>query len=76
MELQTKPPERLTITVKELAQLLGLGVNKAYTLVKEGRIPSIRIGRQIRISKKALNDWLDRESGILPQDVLDECDKA
>ena len=73
--MEKKNIDRMTITVAELAQLLGIGLNSAYELVK-CRIPSIRIGRQIRISKKALNDWLDRESGILPQDVLDEGDKA
>lgn len=64
MEKANKNVERLTLTVAEVAQLLGIGLNNAYGLVGSGRIPSIKIGRQIRVSKKVLEDWLDRESGI------------
>lgn len=34
----------------------------AYELVKSGHIPYLKIGRQIRIPKKAFNDWLCQES--------------
>lgn len=64
MEKASKSVERLTLTVAEVAQMLGIGLNNAYSLVGSGRLPSVKIGRQIRVSKKVLEDWLDRESGI------------
>ena len=41
------------LTVEDLMSFLGIGKNSAYNLVRSGRIKSIRIGRQIRISKEA-----------------------
>lgn len=50
--------EKATLTVIEMANALGIGKNMAYELVKQGGVPSLRLGRQIRIPKKAFNDWL------------------
>jgi excisionase family DNA binding protein len=43
------------VTVPELADMLKIGRNTAYELVRAGIIPSVKIGRrQIRISKQAV----------------------
>ena len=39
------------LTVAELAKFLRVGRNTAYKLVLDGTIPSIKIGKQIRIYK-------------------------
>ncbi|MCD8088988.1 MAG: helix-turn-helix domain-containing protein [Oscillospiraceae bacterium] len=39
--------------------ILGIGRTKAYELIRSGQIRSIRIGRQLRISKSDLLDYLD-----------------
>ena len=38
--------------------ILGIGRNTAYELVRSGKIRSIRIGRQLRIPKDAIQDYL------------------
>ena len=38
--------------------ILDIGRNTAYELVRSGKIRSIRIGRQLRIPKDALQDYL------------------
>ena len=48
----------LTLRVEDLMPILGIGRNTAYELVRCGKIPSIRIGRQLRIPKQALIDYL------------------
>ena len=48
----------LILTVKEVAEVLGLGRNTVYELVRQGRIRSIRIGRQIKVPKSALVEFL------------------
>ena len=48
----------LTLRVEDLMPILGIGRNTAYTLVKEGTIQSIRVGRQLRIPKQALINYL------------------
>ncbi len=54
--------EALLLTVREAAALMRVGRDTAYALVAEGRIPSIRLGRQIRIPRGALMAHLEREA--------------
>jgi excisionase family DNA binding protein len=50
------------ITVKDLQDILGIGHTKAYELVTTpGGIPSVRIGRSIRISQRELAHWLGQQ---------------
>lgn len=51
--------ERLTLTVKEAAQLLGLSRNSAYQACLTGQIPHLKIGKRILISKRALEAMLE-----------------
>lgn len=48
----------LTLRVEDLMPVLGIGRNTAYELVRCGKIRSIRIGRQLRIPKDALIEYL------------------
>jgi excisionase family DNA binding protein len=51
-----------TVTVEDCAALLGLSRNGAYNAVRDGKIPSIRIGRSIRVPSTALRKLLGLES--------------
>ena len=42
------------LTVQETAKYLRLPRSTAYELVKQGVIPSVKLGRQIRILKSAI----------------------
>ena len=48
----------LTLRVEDLMPILYIGRNTAYELVRCGKIRSIRIGRQLRIPKDAIQDYL------------------
>jgi excisionase family DNA binding protein len=50
--------EKLTLTVKETAQLLGLSRNSAYQGVLTGEIPYIKVGKRILIPRLALERML------------------
>lgn len=54
--------EKATLTVEEMAKYLGIGRSKAYEIAKERVVPILRMGRAIRIPKKALDDWIHHES--------------
>lgn len=61
--LMTKRPTSfddlpLTLRVEELMPVLNVGRNTAYELIRCGKIRSIRIGKQLRIPKQALIDYL------------------
>ena len=51
----------LTLTVEEAGQILRVGRNTAYDLVRCGKLPSVRVGKQIRIPRQALLDYLSRQ---------------
>jgi excisionase family DNA binding protein len=52
--------EKLTLTVKETALLLNLGISKTYELARQNIIPNIRIGRQYIIPMQPLMEWLNK----------------
>ena len=49
----------VTLRVEELMPILSIGRNTAYELVRSGRLRSIRVGRQVRIPKNALIEFLE-----------------
>ena len=49
----------MILRVEDLMPLLGIGRNTAYELIRSGQIRSVRIGRQIRIPREALLEFLD-----------------
>lgn len=50
------------LTVMELKEMLGIGREQAYELVKAKDFPVRRIGRRIIIYKPNLIKWLESES--------------
>lgn len=45
-------------TVDDISKLMSVAPNTIYTLVNNGTISSIRVGRQIRVSRPALLQFL------------------
>ena len=54
--------EPLLLRVEQAAKLLQLGRNAVYALVAKGEIPSLRIGRQLRIPDQELRDWIHEQA--------------
>lgn len=49
------------LKVPEVAQVLRIARSRAYELVGSGEIPSVRIGRSVRVSRKELDRWLEEQ---------------
>lgn len=49
----------MILRVEDLMPLLGIGRNTAYELIRSGQIRSVRIGRQIRVPRETLREFLD-----------------
>lgn len=45
---------RLTLSVEEAAELLGIGRGLAYELVRTHQIPSLRLGRRVVVPRAQL----------------------
>ena len=52
----------LTLRVEDLTSILDIGRNTAYEMVRCKKIRSIRIGKQLRIPKDALVEYLSSEN--------------
>jgi excisionase family DNA binding protein len=59
-------PERLTMSVEEASEALGISRSLAYELVRRGVLPSLRLGRRIVVPVRALDELVDhaRAAGI------------
>lgn len=51
--------EHIGLTLKEAAELLRVHENTLAKLLQDGRIRGVKIGREWRTSKKALEDFVD-----------------
>lgn len=49
-----------TLTVTDVAQLLGVSTVTIYTLVREQRIPHFRIQSRILFRLESINEWIDQ----------------
>ena len=48
----------LVLRVEDLMPILDIGRNTAYELVRSGRIRSVKVGRQIRVPRDAVVEFL------------------
>ncbi len=63
--LNTMPVQSSTtqlLKAPDVAGYLGCSVAQAYKLMQAGLIPTIRIGRSIRVPQKALVSWIERNT--------------
>jgi excisionase family DNA binding protein len=56
---QDGAPQRLLLRIPEAAETLGIGRTKIYELIATGELPTIRLGRAVRISVSALQKWVE-----------------
>jgi excisionase family DNA binding protein len=56
----SSPAEPMLLTVRQVEATLQLGRTRTYELLRSGEIPVRRIGRLIRVSRSALEEWAAR----------------
>ena len=52
------------LTIEELSAYLKISKSTLYKLVREGKIPSQKIGRHWRFRKEAIDRWLEETRAI------------
>jgi excisionase family DNA binding protein len=56
------------LTAQEVAQILRVPRLAVYRLIREGRLPAVRIGRLVRIPDQALWEWIRAGGSPLSQE--------
>ncbi len=51
---------KVTLTVPEAAQLIGICKPKMYEMVRAKKVRSVQVGKKILISRQSLMDWLKK----------------
>jgi excisionase family DNA binding protein len=56
--------ERLLLKPSEAAEVLGIGRSLVYELIAQGVIPSVRLGRCIRVPRASLEKWINSQESV------------
>ena len=55
--------DKLLLRPAEVSELTGLGKSKTYELIAAGVIPSVRIGKCVRVPAERLRRWIEELQG-------------
>jgi len=53
-----RPAQRRLWTAQEAAERLGVRLHRCYELIREGQLPAVRLGRQVRVDPAALEEFI------------------
>lgn len=59
----TERVQRLTMSVSEMSDELGISSKTGYALTHIPGFPAIRIGHRVRVSREGLAEWVKANEG-------------
>lgn len=59
----TERVQRLTLSVAEMSEELGISTKTGYALTHIPGFPVIRIGHRVRVSREGLAEWVKANEG-------------
>ncbi len=62
------------LKVSELSEIFNVSDDRIYTLAREQVIPSVRVGRTLRFSRKAIEEFIANGGKALPENCKKEID--
>jgi excisionase family DNA binding protein len=68
----TEHESPLLLRVPEVARTLGIARSLAYEMARDGRLPTIHIGKAVRVPRRRLEAWIEERaqaevSGLVPR---------
>ena len=55
------PTDEVFLTTEEVLEYLQVNLRTVYRLIKAGKIPAVRVGRQWRFRKRDIDAWLETQ---------------
>jgi excisionase family DNA binding protein len=52
------------LTISDIAEILKIGKNAAYDLVKQPDFPHFKVGKRIRTTEDALIKWMEEQQNL------------
>lgn len=59
MDVKVEP---MLLTMEEVARVLRVSRGKAYSMAARDELPTVRLGRSVRVRRDKLDAWLDERS--------------
>lgn len=56
--------ERATLNVRETAAYIGISKDLVYGLVRENKIPCVRVGKRILFRKESIDKWMEEQESM------------
>lgn len=50
------------LRAEEVAEVLAVARSTVFELLRNGDLPAVRIGRAVRVSRKALDRWIEEQT--------------
>ena len=68
-EAQERPQERQSLdllSIPAVCQELGMGKSWVYRRLRSGEIPSVKLGRSIKVKREDLEEYLEKQRSMPP----------
>ena len=56
------PSETVLLDCREVSRRLGIGRTKTFQLMARGVLPTVHLGRCVRVPSKALEEWIGSQT--------------
>lgn len=53
--------EKILLTPRDVAKFLGVSRNKAYELFRRPDFPTLKLGKLLRVTREALEQWISTQ---------------
>lgn len=60
---QAQDQPKLLLTVAQVCARLQFGENRVREMIAAGELPHVRLKRSIRVPTKAVDEWIDAQTG-------------
>lgn len=50
------------LTARDIAAMFSVSLPRAYAILAGGEIPTVRLGRSVRVSQRKLWEWIDAQA--------------
>ena len=52
----------LLLRIPEVARALGIARSLAYEMARDGRLPTVHIGKAVRVPRRRLEEWIEERA--------------
>jgi excisionase family DNA binding protein len=59
--MATTEPSML-LRIPEVARALGIARSLAYEMARDGRLPTVHIGKAVRVPRRKLEEWIEERA--------------